>query len=85
MITIQLFCTFVFAYAKSRFSYDAAHFASFNIEILVVGKASLRGKTCLDGAPLISTDLPRPLSNNLWIIPSQKVDWDRVSFSIRNY
>ena len=31
------------------------------------------------------TDLPRPLSNNLWIIPSQKVDWDRVTFSIRHY
>ena len=31
------------------------------------------------------TDLPRPLSNNLWIIPSQKVDWDRETFSIRNY
>ena len=32
-----------------------------------------------------STDLPRPLSNNLWIIPSQKVDWDRVTFSIKKY
>ena len=32
-----------------------------------------------------STDLPRPLSINLWIIPSQKVDWDTVTFSIRNY
>ena len=34
---------------------------------------------------LTSTDLPRPLSNNLWIIPSQKVDWDRMTFSIRKY
>ena len=33
----------------------------------------------------LCTDLPRPLSNNLWIIPSQKVDWDRVTFSIRKY
>ena len=33
----------------------------------------------------LATDLPPPLSNNLWIIPSQKVDWDRVTFSIRNY
>ena len=24
-VTIQLICTFVFAYAKSRFSHDAAH------------------------------------------------------------
>ena len=31
---------------------------------------------------LYSTDLPRPLSNNLWIIPSQKVDWDRVTFPL---
>ena len=31
---------------------------------------------------LAITDLPRPLSNNLWIIPSQKVDWDRVTFPL---
>ena len=39
------------------------------------------GKAALGFGP----DLPRPLSNNLWIIPSQKVDWDRVTFSIRKY
>ena len=26
-VSAQLICAFVFAYAKSRFSYDAAHFA----------------------------------------------------------
>ena len=29
---------------------------------------------------LLTTDLPRPLSNNLWIIPSEKVDWDSDIF-----
>ena len=31
------------------------------------------------------TDLPRPPSNNLWIIRSQKVDWEKLTFSIKNY
>ena len=29
MVSMQLICTFVFAYVKIRFSHDAAHFLSF--------------------------------------------------------
>ena len=32
----------------------------------------------INTAPSLGTDLPRPLSNNLWSIPSQKIDWDRL-------
>ena len=56
--------------------------------LVYINDLSLSIQTCMldlltDDATL-STDLPRPISNNLWIIPPQKVDWDRVTFSIRN-
>ena len=35
MVTAQLFCAFVFAYAKSRFSHDAAHMVAIS-KIVVI-------------------------------------------------
>ena len=32
MVTMQLVCTFVFTYAKSRFSHDAAHMCPSKIQ-----------------------------------------------------
>ena len=33
-VTAKLICVFVFAYAKSRFSHDAAHIILFKIKVL---------------------------------------------------
>ena len=35
-VTAQLICGFVFAYAKSRFSHDAAHIMSYGINDIQV-------------------------------------------------
>ena len=39
-VTAKLICVFVFAYAKSRFSHDAAHIV--DIDIFVLHKACVR-------------------------------------------
>ena len=57
-VTLQLICTFVFAYSKSRFSHDAAHLSCFpdliheqilpDRDIKMKGKVTWAGKTSME-------------------------------------
>ena len=40
-VTAELICVFVFAYAKSRFSHDAAHFSMLSFSTIKTGKVNV--------------------------------------------
>ena len=50
-VTAKLICTFVLAYAKSRFSHDAAHFASLKADDLIYSDMEIKTQESITREP----------------------------------